>query len=247
MNEYRLKWTGYGLSVLFHLILLGIFALIQIHQEMVIPEFAEVIVPASGAESAAYETPSGNNIQRAKLPENIELPEKMELKEEDQWTSFTKKKPIEDVRPDFLKSQPVKAPAIRGSSPLKTERIIGEKQLPMNEISRPTLPPLEETSTAAGTEVEKVYQINWEGNMSREVLYEVLPDVKHITGSSATIQLVIYVDRDGTVIRVEPLLKGGNSQLENVAIDAVKKWRFNPVSADSTLQKGVITFKFVSR
>ncbi|RMG19765.1 MAG: hypothetical protein D6732_29460, partial [Methanobacteriota archaeon] len=227
MNEHKLKWTGYSLSALFHLLLLVIFAFIQVHQEVVIPEFAEVIVPASGAESAAYESSGGESVKRAKLPENIELPEKMELKEDDQLTAFAKKKPVEDVRPDFLKSKPVKTPAYKGSSPIKTDRIVGEKQLPTEGLSRPSLPPLEETSTAAGTEVEKVYQINWEGNIPREVLYELLPDVKRLSGSSATIQLVLYVDRDGTVIRVEPLIKGANSQLENAAIDAVKKWRFN--------------------
>ncbi|GAB4172642.1 MAG: hypothetical protein Kow00108_07350 [Calditrichia bacterium] len=248
MPEQYSKYIGYSVSFIAHIILFVLFYFINVHQEPVIPEFAEVIVPAG---AASYEIPAGSSessgaVERAKLPENIELPEKMELKEDDDIPQFTPQKAIEDSKPEFLEDKRMETPAIKGETPLSGERIFERKQVPDAGLSRPSLPPLEETSTSAGTDVEKVYQIDWQGNLQREILYEVLPDVGQISGSGATVKLQFFVDADGSVVRVEPLIKGASSQLENAAIEALKKWRFNPVSS-TELQQGLITFKFVSR
>lgn len=248
MNEKTVRYVGFSISFVIHLLLFVLFYFIQIQQEVVIPEFAEVIVPSSGASAQTdMEQSSSNNVQRASLPEHIELPEKMELKDDEKLSQFSHTRAVEDTKPEFLQGKQIKTPALKADRPLDSDQLFTKKSLPEAGLSRPTLPPLEETASSAGTDVEKVYQIDWEGNFKREVLYEVLPDVRKIQGSSATIRLILFVDRDGSVLRVEPLQKGANTYLENAAIDAVKKWRFNPISQDSTLQKGIITFKFIAK
>lgn len=239
---------GYGLSFLVHLILFLLFLRLNIHQKLVIPEFAEMIMPSAMEEAAEGEEPEAaeGGINRT-LPENITLPEKMELKDDDRLSQYTHQKAVEETRPSFLERKPVKAPGVPVNQNPVPERVLAEKPTPRQGMFRPTLPPMEGSGTSAGAEVEKVYQIEWEGGINREILYEVLPDVSGLRASGTTIKLVITVEPSGTVLQVEPVQKGGNTELENRAIEALKKWRFAPLPNDGKNQKGIITFHFINR
>ncbi len=65
---------------------------------------------------------------------------------------------------------------------------------------------------------------------------------------NAIIQVRIVVDPRGRIIRRIPLLKG-NANLEKAVMDALLRWRFNPLPANAPQenQTGQVTFRFTLR
>ena len=59
---------------------------------------------------------------------------------------------------------------------------------------------------------------------------------------SGTVKIEVVVSTNGTV--KEARVVGGHPVLANAALDAAKKWRFDPAATEST---GVIDFKFEPR
>jgi TonB family protein len=59
------------------------------------------------------------------------------------------------------------------------------------------------------------------------------------------IELTLWVLPDGTVDRVVPSVKG-DTELERIAIQYLKQWRFAPLSKDQpqAVQSGAIPIKF---
>lgn len=69
--------------------------------------------------------------------------------------------------------------------------------------------------------------------------YPELARKMNITG---TVKVEVVVSPNGTV--KDARVVGGHPVLANAALDAVKKWRFEPAAVEST---GVIDFKFEPR
>jgi len=65
------------------------------------------------------------------------------------------------------------------------------------------------------------------------------PDIAKRMGLSGTVKLQVVVAANGTVKETKVI--GGHPILVNAAVDAVKKWRFEPGSAESS---GTVEFKF---
>ena len=68
------------------------------------------------------------------------------------------------------------------------------------------------------------------------------PELAHKMGISGTVKIEVVVAPNGLV--KETRVVGGHPVLANAALDAAKKWRFEPASGEST---GVIEFKFEPR
>jgi len=68
------------------------------------------------------------------------------------------------------------------------------------------------------------------------------PELAHKMNISGTVRIEVTVAPNGTV--KEARVVGGHPVLANAALDAARKWRFEPAPADST---GVIEFKFDPR
>jgi len=66
--------------------------------------------------------------------------------------------------------------------------------------------------------------------------YPELARKMNITG---TVKVQVVVAANGTV--KDAKIVGGHPVLANAALDAIRKWRFEPTSAEST---GVVDFKF---
>lgn len=65
------------------------------------------------------------------------------------------------------------------------------------------------------------------------------PEIASRMGLTGTVKLQVVVAPDGTVKVAKPL--GGHPILINAALEAVKKWRFETASAESS---GTVEFKF---
>lgn len=88
------------------------------------------------------------------------------------------------------------------------------------------------------------YQLEWEGDISRQPHINPLPN--YTVDVEAVITVRFSVRPDGTVGRVQPLRRT-DPDLENEVIRTLRTWRFNrlPSGAPQVEQFGVITFRFV--
>ena len=68
------------------------------------------------------------------------------------------------------------------------------------------------------------------------------PELAKKMNISGTVKIEVVVAPNGTVKSARVV--GGHPVLANAALDAAKKWRFEPASTEST---GVIDFKFDAR
>jgi TonB family protein len=67
----------------------------------------------------------------------------------------------------------------------------------------------------------------------------VYPDLARKMNLAGTVKVEVVVSANGSV--KEAKVVGGHPVLANAALDAVRKWRFEPASAESS---GVVDFKF---
>jgi TonB family protein len=70
----------------------------------------------------------------------------------------------------------------------------------------------------------------------------VYPELAHKMNISGTVKIEVVVAPNGTVKQAR--IVGGHPVLAMAALDAAKKWKFEPASTDST---GIIDFKFEPR
>jgi TonB family protein len=89
--------------------------------------------------------------------------------------------------------------------------------------------------------------IDWGGGGGRVVLNKVLPNFPENVKSSSQIVLQFKVLADGTVVSVIPIQKA-DPELEEAAIKALKKWRFNPLpEGNNEIMVGKIPLTFILR
>ena len=67
----------------------------------------------------------------------------------------------------------------------------------------------------------------------------VYPDIARRMSITGTVRLLVVVSRKGNVKSTK--LVGGHPVLVNAAMNALKKWKFEPASDEST---GLVEFKF---
>ncbi len=87
--------------------------------------------------------------------------------------------------------------------------------------------------------------IEWGGGGNRTVLSKHIPKFPKGVKTSAQIKLRFEVLPDGTVSDIIPLQKA-DPDLEKAAIEALRKWRFNPLSND-VVMIGIIPMTFMLR
>lgn len=81
--------------------------------------------------------------------------------------------------------------------------------------------------------------------IARRVKFKVAPaypDLARKMSLAGTVKIEVTVSPNGTVKDVRVV--GGHPVLANAALDAAKKWRFEPAATEST---GIIDFKFEPR
>ncbi len=95
---------------------------------------------------------------------------------------------------------------------------------------------------------DRQFEIDWEGEIKREIYQRRLPEFPPDVQREATIKIEFTVLPNG-LVGSAVLLQKGDTQLENLTLEAFKSWRFNPLPSyvDQVAQKGVITFHFKLR
>lgn len=85
--------------------------------------------------------------------------------------------------------------------------------------------------------------IEWGGGGNRVVLSKVIPRYPPGINTSAVIKLRFTVSPNGTVEAILPMQKG-DPMLEQAAMAALRKWRFNPLTNTDANMVGIIPFYF---
>ena len=91
----------------------------------------------------------------------------------------------------------------------------------------------------AGAQASQSDEIVRRAKIKVQPVYPELARKMHIAG---TVKIEVTVAPNGTV--KEARIVGGHPVLANAALDAAKKWRFEPAAGESS---GIIDFKFEPR
>lgn len=166
----------------------------------------------------------------------------------------------EEAKPVDLPDEPDPIPDEDRVSTPETETISPEEQNNEAEVNKPEPEPdsrpirplgsgavdgstgSQSGSEGEGADEERSAPFEIEG-LNRDAVYAPLPVYPERV--NATIRVRITVDPQGRITRRFPLLKG-NPALEQAAMDALQRWRFNPLppNAPQEPQTGVVTFRF---
>jgi len=95
---------------------------------------------------------------------------------------------------------------------------------------------------AAGTGAAKLQGQDAQGEMVRRAksrVQPVYPDLARKMNITGTVKVEVTVNPNGTV--KDAKVVGGHPVLAGAALDAVRKWRFEPAAMESS---GVVEFKF---
>jgi TonB family protein len=90
--------------------------------------------------------------------------------------------------------------------------------------------------------VPRVQAQDAQSEITRQVKSKVLavyPELARKMNLSGTVKVQVVVAPNGSV--KEAKVVGGHPVLANAALDAVRKWRFEPAAAESS---GIVNFKF---
>lgn len=95
---------------------------------------------------------------------------------------------------------------------------------------------------AAGGGMGKLQSQEGQGDITRRAKSKVLPaypDLARKMNLTGTVKVEVVVAANGTV--KDAKVVGGHPVLASAALDAVRKWRFEPASLETS---GVVDFKF---
>ncbi|GIV62271.1 TonB family protein [Rhodocaloribacter litoris] len=242
-------WFGLGASILVHLLLLLAFSFMTV--------VASEEQPIGFIEVEFGPLAQGRPVQKAEAtrPAPVEEPKRPRPEVEQQVAST----PPEKVKPVDLPDQPEVADEEQVETP-EAETIAPEKRNNPEPVKKtepqPRPDPVQplgggardgssgapEGDAGAAADERKTAPFQIEG-LNRIPTVTALP--AYVEKVNAVISVRITVDPQGRIVQRIPLIKG-NPALEQAVMDALLRWRFNPLppNAPQENQTGVITFRF---
>jgi TonB family protein len=267
MSQPKYLQIGWAVSLGLHLAVAVMFFLIVIPVKPFVEEFAELYfqtVPATVSEvkvekihppTEAIRRRAGEEVREepASQPKDagalVKLPERRFVREDEMEIPVS-----ESAR----RYQPLAKDAeerVRGVSVPPADKIgralpkvrAGERETPgvdklLQAGPKPKGPGV--TTAPLGGASEQPFEILWEGP-TREILSGPLPEYPPGISKEVRIRLEFQVLPDGLVGMITPVAKG-ETTLENLAMEALRTWRFNPLDRNQpqVIQSAVITFVF---
>jgi len=164
--------------------------------------------------------------------------------------------------PQGLSEREGEAGALRENAriaPAMPERLAEARSAPVESAaqglrSRPVISPaaLGGFKNASMKQAEEPKKVEIEGPLSRrKVLKYYVPPFPSWARDrgllEASVSIKFYVDNPGRVLDNASVEKtSGYGALDRLALDAIRKWQFEPVSGAVSRQWGIITFRFVT-
>lgn len=259
MNLKKDDWIGLGASVGLHLVLLLMFAFMTAsepqarqlgYMEVELGPFAEG-QPVQEAEEDGPDRPDPDPESEA----DAESEETVDPAEEPAppQTSPDDTRPVElpEAQEDVLDDDVIETSDAETINPEEPEQQDDEVQTEpeAQAATEATAGGAEEGDSGEqagddgdGDELERSAPFDIEG-LNRDLLSHQVPEYREQV--NATIQVRITVDPQGRIVGTVPIRKG-DPALEQAVMDALERWRFNPLppGAPQENQQGVVTFQF---
>lgn len=247
-TESRQGWIA---SIVFHAALLILLSFVYLRTQMNVPEFVEMswggLASAEGAmkvspralDATASRTAPQSDEDNVALPERraaafpedaINLPSSKKTVTPDALPNYA---PSNKISGDERKNVPLTSAA--GSTDMKTEAAGRGRG---SGVAAPF------GGTGSGGDGVS-YGIQWSGGGTRRLESGALPAYPPGVNTEAQIKLKLIVQPNGNVKGAQPMQKG-DTQLENAALKAVRRWKFDPLqSAQPAVdQSCIVTFNF---
>ena len=218
MNSSRFRKYSYLFSFAIHVIILFVFAFINLRPEIEEEEFVTI---SFGTISKRGSTGAQKNPPKVKKEE----------------------KKVEPTKP---KEKEVKLPEVKNTDennvvPEKKEDKKEEKKEEKKTVDDENLESDELNEELGQYGIE----FDWGGKAVRKIYSWDIPSYPSGVSKEIDVRLRFTILPDGTVGRIIPLIKA-DTRLESAAIRSLRKWRFEPLQSGKkkTNQTAVITFPF---
>lgn len=243
-------WIGLGTSVLLHALLVAFFSWLNVgasdpqpigYIQVDFGEFSE----GRPVRATPETTPEVEPEPPKEAPEPVEEPEV-------EQSPPAEARPVDLPDEEVVDEEKIDAPETQEIAP-ETQpdpaETIGPETQPEAEPIRPLGggDPNGTTGAETGDDGEGQEEVaaapfQIEG-LNRRPVQTPLP--RYAEKVNATIRVRITVDPQGRIVQRIPLIKG-NPSLEQAVMDALQRWRFNPLPANAPQepQTGTITFQF---
>jgi TonB family protein len=244
-------------SIAIHLLALFLFLVFQVAPKLDIPEFVEVSFtrgtvsqiqprqsqPSSQPEMRQTESVPETNEEKATIEEKIDLPKRRMLEEERPELNVRKgEKRLPDKQsPSQFPNRESQA-AQRGE--FTPETPVEQKEGVEPGMASQTDKMIPDATKAGKPGMNQSFEI--EGKAAeRKILQKVLPAYPQGYNREGTIRIRFTILANGWVGEMIPVQKT-DAVLEQNAMDALAKWRFNPLpqSAPQQTVEGIITFRY---
>ena len=229
MSSEKSTGISYTVSIFVHVILIGLFLLINMSFDYSPADYIEL--------SFGISSESGSSGAEGNLVENIEEISELEM----QSTTEEQNREVNEV--DLPVSETTSEENI--IIPADEEKEIAEENNNENteEVNSNV------TSTGQGNESvgdgSLGFDIDWGGNGTRKIYSFLLPQYPEGVKKEIDIKLEFTILADGTVGTIIPKMKA-DTRLENAAINSLRQWRFEALRNNQRQaeQKALIVFPY---
>jgi len=229
MSSEKSTGISYTVSIFVHVILIGLFLLINMSFDYSPADYIEL--------SFGVSSESGSSGAEGNLVENIEEISELEM----QSTTEEQNREVNEV--DLPVSENTSEENI--IIPADEEKEIAEENNNENteEVNSNV------TSTGQGNESvgdgSLGFDIDWGGNGTRKIYSFLLPQYPEGVKKEIDIKLEFTILADGTVGTIIPKMKA-DTRLENAAINSLRQWRFEALRNNQRQaeQKAIIVFPY---
>lgn len=225
----KIKRFSYSTSVLFHLILLLIFWLINLSFDYTPKEYVEVSFGIAGETGSAGAIGDKlNKTEENAKPEEISATKEKNPEVKEVELPKAKSTDNENVIKPAEKEKEVKKETQKENSKKEDSNVSSQGQ-----------------GNLAQGEGSFGFDIEWGGSGTRKIYYYTLPEYPEGVQKEIDIRLKFSIKPDGTVGSITLLTKA-DTRLEQAAINSLWQWRFEPLppNAKQTNQTAVIVFPY---
>ena len=228
LSNQNVSRISYSASIVFHLILLLLFLIINFSFDYPSKEYVELSfgvlggAGSSGSEGTAFD----EVLEKAELQEkDITKDKNLEVKEVE--LPKAKNTDVSDINPAQKDKEVIKE-TVKQTEQRESENSIGDKKGNLNQGTGDFGFPFE----GGGLGTSKLYSY-------------VIPDYPEGVNKDIDIRLKFKIKPDGTVGSIF-LLSKADTRLENAAINSLWQWRFEPLNSNQVQgdQTAVIVFPY---
>lgn len=229
LSNQNITRLSYSSSILFHIIILALFLIINFTVEYKSKDYVELSFGISGEQGSSGAI--GNQLNKT---EELAKPEKETVTE-------TKSKEVKEVELPKAKNTEKENVIVPSS---KDKEIKKESKQENSKQENSSTSNTGKGNLAKG-EGSFGFDIQWGGSGTRKIYSYTLPDYPEGVNKEIDIRLKFTIKPDGTVGSIF-LLSKADTRLENAAINSLWQWRFEPLSSTQQQvdQSAVIVFPY---